>query len=82
MIFMQIASTEWFLGVQIQNFENLYNAEIIFDGYCCCDLIAKCAINIADLQGMCLTQSCEPYFLLHIKDSSCTGMCSHEQPIN
>ena len=25
---MQVASSEWFLGVQIQNFENSYNVEI------------------------------------------------------
>ena len=76
MIFTQIASTEWFLAVQIQIFENLYNAEIILGGYCCCDTVTICEENITGLQGMCLTHSCEPYFVIHIRDSSCTGTCS------
>ena len=76
MIFMQIASTEWFLGVKIQNFENLYNAKIATDGqYCCCDYLG-CRENIADLQGKCTTGSCQPYYLIHIRDSSCDGTCS------
>ena len=67
---MQVASTEWFLGVQIQNFENLYNAEIILGGYCCCDTVSICVESIVYLQGMYLTHSCEPYFLIHIEDKS------------
>ena len=60
---MQVASNEWFLGVQIQNFENLYNAEraLVGTGYCCCDSVEECAQNIADLQGICVTDSCQPY---------------------
>ena len=73
---MQIASTEWFLGVKIQNFENFYNANIASDGkYCCCEF-HPCEKNIADLQGRCMTPSCQPYFLVHIRDGSCTDMCS------
>ena len=74
---MQVASNEWFLGVQIQNFENLYNAErALGTGYCCCDSLEECAQNIADLQGICVTHSCQPYFLIYIKGSSCDGTCS------
>ena len=77
---MQIASTEWFLGVQIQNFENLYNAEFAFGpGYCCCDSVEGCTPNIADLQGICMTHSCQPYFHIQIKGSSCNGMCSFDK---
>ena len=72
-----MASNEWFLGVQIQNFENLYNVErALGTGYCCCDSIVECVQNIADLQGICVTHSCQPYFLIHIRHSSCDGMCS------
>ena len=74
---MQIASTEWFLGVQIQNFENHYNAETVLGpGYCCCDSLEECRQNIADLRGICVTHSCQPYFLMHIKGSSCNDTCS------
>ena len=77
MTFMQVASTEWFLGVEIQNFENLYNVEFVLNGYCCCDGITLvCEENIADLQETCMTHSCQPYFLIHIRDSSCDGTCS------
>ena len=79
---MQVASTEWFLGVQIQNFENLYNAELILGSwFCCCDTFDndKCSGNIAHLQVICIPHSCQPYFLIHIKHSSCTGMCSTYQ---
>ena len=76
MIFMQVASNEWFLGVQIQHFENLYNAKIVFDRtYCCCGF-HLCSKNITDLQGMCTADVCQPYILIHIRDSSCTGTCS------
>ena len=74
---MQVAGTEWFLGVQIQNFENFYNAEMILgNNYCCCDSFEECRQNTADLQGICMTHSCQPYFLIHIRDNSCDGMCS------
>ena len=73
---MQVASTEWFLGIAMQNFENRYNAEIVLSGYCCCDNITMCEKNIADLQETCMTHSCQPYFLIYIRDSSCAGMCS------
>ena len=73
MIFIQVASTEWFLGVQIQNFENLYNVEIIKGVYCCCDYIG-CSENISTLRGSC-THICEPYFLINISNSSCDGTC-------
>ena len=32
--------------------------------------------NVADLQETCVTQSCQSYFLIHIRDSPCTGTCS------
>ena len=78
-IFMQIARAEWFLGVQIQNFENIHNAEYVLgtNQYCCCDTFEKCTGNIADLQGICMAHSCQTYFLIHI--SSCDGMCSYDK---
>ena len=70
---VQVAYSEWFLGVQIQHFENKYNSEIRDGKYCCCDNgDVKCGKNITDLQGMCdyskSAYGCEPYFLIHVRD--------------
>ena len=79
-IFMQVASTEWFLGVQIQDFTNLYNVQIINGMYCCCDDNETCGSTLNDLLGMCkdptTTQICETYFLVHIKSCLFFPTCS------
>ena len=77
---MQVASTKWFLGVQIQNFMNVYNVEIINGMYCCCDDNEKCGNTPNDLLGMCsdpsTTKSCETYFLVHVKNCISASTCS------
>ena len=81
--FMQVASTEWFLGVQIQNYVNQYNVEIISGSYCCCDDSETCASDLNDLLISCknpsTAQPCETYFLVHIRNclsSSTSSTCS------
>ena len=80
LIFMQVASTEWFLGVQIQNYKNLYNVEIINGMYCCCDDNETCGSAPNDLLAMCkdpnTVQLCETYFLVHIKNCLSLSTCS------
>ena len=72
LIFMQVASTEWFLGVQIQNYKNLYNVEIINGEYCCCDDNQTCGNTPSNLLGMCkdpsTAQICETWLLVHFKN--------------
>ena len=79
MIFMELASTEWFLGVQIQHFENLYNVEIINGYYCCCHDNKICSSNLMDLLASCTdqrtAQPCETYFLVHIRDCVVNSEC-------
>ena len=79
MIFMQGASTEWFLGVQLQDFDNQYNAKIINGNYCCCDDNEICSSNLNSLLGSCTypstAQTCETYFLVHIRDCSYNSGC-------
>ena len=79
MILMQVASTKWFLGVQIQNFVNQYNVEIINGNYCCCDDNETCGNNLNDVFAICIhpstTQVCEPYFLVHIRDCVVNNKC-------
>ena len=81
---MQVASSEWVLGVQIQHFENLYNVEIKDGSYCCCDNPeVECSQSITDLQGLCydpnLIRVCEQYFLVHVKDCSYNSTCTVSQ---
>ena len=66
---VQMASSEWVLGLQIQHFANLYNAEIRGDQYCCCDMQSTAAVpcvdNLPDLQSSDCTAECEPYFEIY-----------------
>ena len=76
---MQVASSEWFLGVQIHDFMNPYNVEIINGMYCCCDDNETCASSPSDLLVICkdpIAQVCEPYFLVHVKNCL---YCSHSK---
>ena len=78
---VQVASSEWVLGVQIQHFENMYNAEIRNDLYCCCDdHFRECKENITDLiqNGTCFNSDhrCETYFVLYVRECSYNSICS------
>ena len=77
--FIQVASTKWFLGVQIQHFENPYNVEIINGDYCCCHDNAICSGNLIDLfakcTDQCTAQPCETYFLVYIRDCVVNSEC-------
>ena len=80
-IFVQVASSEWALGVQTQHFENTYNAEMREGKYCCCDFgDVMCTENITELNGFCIDSNsinpCDSYFLIYIRDyynSTCTA---------
>ena len=71
---------EWFLGVEIQDFTNLYNVEIINSNYCCCDDNETCGSDLDELFISCkcpdVTQVCETYFLVHIRNCSSIITCS------
>ena len=77
---MQVASMEWFLGVQIQDFMNLYNVQIINGNYCCCDDSGNCTRVFDDLLTMCkepsTTQVCGTYFLVPVKKCLSISTCS------
>ena len=61
-----MANSEWALGVHVQHFQNLYNAEFRNGReYCCCDisyLDVPCVTNLTDLNVTACTSECEPYF--------------------
>ena len=66
MYVVQAASSEWVLGVQMQHFENNYNAEIRNGMYCCCDEASiPCGGGIDDVKAMTCTLKCHPYFVIH-----------------
>ena len=85
-VFVQVASSEWFLAVQIKKILNLYNAEIRENYYCCCDII-DCAgsdINAVNHMGCSYyNTNCQPYYVLHVNLQGCPftdTTCSVSQP--
>ena len=77
---MQVASTEWFLGVQIQDFVNLYNVEMINENYCCCHDNQTCSSDLISLLTICKASSttppCETYFLVYVRDCLHSSACT------
>ena len=73
-----MANSEWVLGVHMQNFQNLYNAEIRNGYYCCCDisyLDVGCVNNLTNLNVAACTSECEPFFDLRFKVCFANGTC-------
>ena len=75
-----MVNSEWVLGVHLQHFENLYNAEIR-DGkdFYRCDIsyyVIACVEKLMDLDFTECTSECEPYFEIHFKVCFADGTCS------
>ena len=70
---VQVSSSEWVLGVEIQHFENVYNAEIRNGMYCCCDAAAPCGGTIDAIQPMTCTIACDPYIVIYFQ--ACIQTC-------
>ena len=72
---VQVATTQWILMVELHQFRNLYNAEVIGNhGFCCCDIeptnnnyLQYCEEKAASLQGC--SPSCD--ILLNAYVSHC-----------
>ena len=77
----QVASGDWMLGVQIQNFENYLNAERNGTGYCCCDEVDACSETIKAFNSKhnC-TSECQIYFVVHLL--TCTNGCAPMKTFN
>ena len=74
-----MANSEWVLGVHVQHFQNLYNAEIRNGHYCCCDISyydVLCEANLIDLNVTACTSECEPFFEMHFEVCFANGTCS------
>ena len=77
-----MANSEWVLAVQVQHFQNMYNAEIRNNGtvYCFCDIsssVVPCVANLTDLNLTACTSECEPYFEVRFKVCFADGTCSN-----
>ena len=59
-VIVQVASSDQVLDVEITRFENLYNSEVRFGNYCCCDEPdSSCVEKLESLQN-CPT-ACDPF---------------------
>ena len=68
------------LGVQIQQFQNLHNAEIRNGEYCCCD-DPLCENDIMALENSC-SPSCETYFVASLQNCASNTQCTINQTFN
>ena len=78
--------SERVLGIQIQRFENMFNAEIRNDMYCCCDdPDTQCRGNIHDLGSTTCSNAvymCHPYFLVYFQACPSVEKCYVAKTIN
>ena len=73
-----MANSEWVLGVQVQHFQTLYNAEIRNGQHCCCDISymdVACVQDLGNLDVTACTFECEPLFDIHFKVCFTNGTC-------
>ena len=66
------------LGVHVQHFQNLYNAEIRNGNYCCdiSFLDVPCVADLTDLDVTGCTSECQPYFEIRFEVCFADGACS------
>ena len=72
---MQLASSDQVLGVEIAHFENMYNSEVRFGNYCCCDEPdSPCVETLETLQKCPI--ACDPFFNVHFQQCQPYKNCS------
>ena len=84
LLYMQVASSEWTLGLQILEFKHLFNVNIQEgkEMYCCCDIFDPQRICAGTFEGLDLNkciEECDIYFMFHIKICPYNGTCSLTQ---
>ena len=73
------------LGVEIKEFENLYNAEKQNDKYCCCDYGYICAKDITVFKSFPMGNCplpCETYFVVHVQECTSNMQCTINKTFN
>ena len=76
---VQVASSEQLLGVAILHFENVYNAEIRFGEYCCCDTDDPPCTKTLETLAEC-PNACSPFFSVHFQYCP-TDVCIDVKPV-
>ena len=72
---MQVASSEWLLGVHLLQFENTKNAEYDDSNrYCCCDTTI-CAETLARLNPTQCTMECQTYIVVNVRECPYNETC-------
>ena len=67
-LFVQVASSEQVLVIQIQHLETVFGVEIRNNSYCCCDQTSPpCVKTIEALNTSQCTTTCQPYFAVHFQ---------------
>ena len=76
-VFLQVVNSEWVLGVHVQHFQNLYNAEFRDSRcYCCCDIpsiVVPCVEELINLTVLACTSECEPFIEIRFEVSFANG---------
>ena len=83
-----MARSEWFLAIQILEFQNLHDAEIRNNYFCCCDdgntTCAGADINaVNNMECLDDGTNCQPYYVLRVNYQGCPStdtMCSVSEP--
>ena len=71
-----MANSEQLLSVQIQHFENVFNAEIRGGQYCCCDqTMPPCNDTIMALSTTACNTACHPYFMIYFQPCPSIETC-------
>ena len=83
---MWVAISEEVLGVQIQHFENIVNAEIRNDMYCCCDspvTVTPCGERTDAVNAtICALKKCQPYYMVYIQACPSIEACYAAKTFN
>ena len=70
-----VANSQWIFIVELHQFHNLYNAEVISDeGICCCDSSEPCASQASELPGC--GEKCDTWFTADVSHCMPPYPCS------
>ena len=86
---MQVVSGEWVLGIQVQEFEILFNFEIRNGEYCCCDIPppeVECSSDLTALDSDACNSVCLSYLETRVEvcfsNLTCLVMEDEHVPLN
>ena len=72
---VQPATSQQILVVELLQFQNIYNAEMSNDQYCCCDK-NQCTSQLADLKQNSCESKCDTWFNISLSPRESAYLCS------